>query len=214
MPHSYPASLAAVDGSVTGWLRQAQTGDGEAIRKIWERYFRRLAALARQRLAGTRGGRGTFDEEDIASTTFAEVLRSLCDDRDSSPQDRFEFWALLRLKARRRAIYLVRAEGAAKRGGGRGDQATNPRRVRSGLDLDQVGDRLGDPQLIAAISEECHSLLDSLGDDEWVSVVLWKLEGLTNAEIAGRLGYSLRTVERMVRGIRARWDRLQQAAAD
>jgi DNA-directed RNA polymerase specialized sigma24 family protein len=36
--------------------------------------------------------------------------------------------------------------------------------------------------------------------------VLWKLEGYTNQEIAGKLGCALRTVERTLRLIRRIWN--------
>ncbi len=203
--------LTANPGSVSGWLRQAQSGDDEAIRKIWDRYFRRVLAVARQKLAGIRG---VCDEEDVAVSTFDDVPRALRDAPLSPPHDRFEFWALLRLHARRRVTDQLKHERAAQRGGGRGDQQSKPNPHRIDLDLEQVEDHLQGPHLIAAMSEECQFLIDSLPDEELVAVVLWKLEGLTNEEIADQLGYTCRTVERMSRQIRDRWSRLRPSQVD
>src|SRR5262245_62417052 len=40
-------------GSVSHWLGQLKAGDRAAAQPLWERYFRRLVALARTRLQGT-----------------------------------------------------------------------------------------------------------------------------------------------------------------
>jgi ECF sigma factor len=38
-------------------------------------------------------------------------------------------------------------------------------------------------------------------------IAMWKFEGFTHEEIASKLGYTLRTVERKARLIREKWDR-------
>ena len=48
-------------------------------------------------------------------------------------------------------------------------------------------------------------LLACLGDGELRSVALWKLEGLSNDEIAQRLGCVRRSVERKLQLIREVW---------
>ena len=50
------------------------------------------------------------------------------------------------------------------------------------------------------------SLLDTLPADIR-PIALWKFEGFTNEEIAAKLGYTLRTVERKVGLISEKWDR-------
>ena len=61
------------DGSVTHWLHLFKTGDRAAAQPLWERYFRRLVALARSRLQGTP--RRIADEEDVALSAFASLCR-------------------------------------------------------------------------------------------------------------------------------------------
>jgi DNA-directed RNA polymerase specialized sigma24 family protein len=56
--------------------------------------------------------------------------------------------------------------------------------------------------LAAQVVEEYQRLLGGLGDAALRSVAVWKLEGYTNKEIAGRLGCSEPTVERRLRLIR------------
>jgi len=55
------------------------------------------------------------------------------------------------------------------------------------------------------VAEECQRLLEMLGDDQLRSVALWKMEGYTNEEIAGKLGCAVATVERRLRLIRRIW---------
>jgi DNA-directed RNA polymerase specialized sigma24 family protein len=55
------------------------------------------------------------------------------------------------------------------------------------------------------MTEECRRLLDRLGDETLRAVALWKMEGYTNREIAGKLGCVEHTVERKLRSIRLVW---------
>src|SRR6516225_6003270 len=57
-------------GSVTRWVGGLQGGDPDAVPALWERYFARLVALARRRLASVRHGRAVEDEEDAALSAF------------------------------------------------------------------------------------------------------------------------------------------------
>ena len=55
------------DGSITGWIAGVKAGD-LAAQPLWERYFARMADLARARLraSGRRGHDAASDEEDAA----------------------------------------------------------------------------------------------------------------------------------------------------
>ena len=55
------------------------------------------------------------------------------------------------------------------------------------------------------MSEECRRLLRVLNDPELEGVVLLKLEGFSNDEIAKQFGYSRRTIQRMLALIRDLW---------
>jgi hypothetical protein len=60
-------------GSVTLWIAQLKVGAGDAARLLWENYFHRLVALARDRLAGVP--RSAADEEDVALRAFDSFCR-------------------------------------------------------------------------------------------------------------------------------------------
>ena len=61
------------------------------------------------------------------------------------------------------------------------------------------------PEFAAQVAEEYQRLLDLLGDESLRQVAVWKMEGLTNDEIAGRLDCSRRTVARKLETIRIIW---------
>ena len=78
-------------GSVTGWVGDLAAGDPEAAQALWERYFDRLARLAKKRLAPARGRGGAEDEEDAALSAFDSFCAGVAcgrfprlDDRDAA----------------------------------------------------------------------------------------------------------------------------------
>ena len=62
------------------------------------------------------------------------------------------------------------------------------------------------PEFAAQLAEGCRRLLDGLGEEGLRAVALAKMEGYTNAEIAGRLGCVVTTVERRLKSIRRIWE--------
>jgi DNA-directed RNA polymerase specialized sigma24 family protein len=187
------------DGSVTHLIGMLKGGDRAAAQHLWEAYFGRLVGLARSRLRSV--SRRVADEEDVALSAFESFYRRAEHGQFPQLQDRDDLWQLLFVLTVRKAINLVHYQGRKSRGGGR---------VQSLADLEGLGDEdlLGaepSPELAAQMTEECQRLLDRLGDETLRSVALWKMEGYTNAEIAGRLGCVEQTVERKLRAIRTVW---------
>ena len=63
------------------------------------------------------------------------------------------------------------------------------------------------PDIEAAMAEECQRLLDSLGDEMLANVAMLKLDGFTNEEIAVKLSYTRRTIQRALATIRMLWQK-------
>ena len=61
------------------------------------------------------------------------------------------------------------------------------------------------PEFAAQVAEQYQRLLDLLGDESLCRVAVWKMEGLTNDEVAEQLGCSRRTVARKLDTIRIIW---------
>lgn len=191
--------------SVTIWLEQLKAGDPAAAKPLWDAYFARLVGLARARLKSLP--RAGADEEDIALSAFDSFCRGAGAGRFPQLDDRDDLWQVLFVITTRKAIGLVRHETRAKRGG-KAPVATAGSEGDSAPDvLAAVAAAGPTPEVVAEVTEECARLLALLGDGQLQQVAIWKMEGYTNEEIAGKLGRSIPTVERKLAAIRTIWER-------
>ena len=190
-------------GSVTLYLRQLQAGDRAALQQLWQAYFARLVALARQRLRGAP--RQAADEEDVALSAFDSFQRGVEGGRFPRLEDRDDLWQVLVLLTVRKAANLRRLAQADKRGGGRVLSATDLGDAEGeGRAFAELVAREPDPAFAAEVTDECARLLRLLpGPVREVAAL--KMEGLGNAEIAARIGRSLATVERRLADVRVIW---------
>ena len=195
------STFVATKGSVTRWIDLLKAGDALAAQRIWERYFQRLVWLARQKLQGNRPR--AADEEDVALSAFDSFCRGAETGRFPELMDRDGLWRLLVVLTNRKAAHLMRDEGRQKRGGKAGVKGSGEEAVQ----LDQILSREPTPEFAAQVAEEYRRLLDSLGGKELESVALWRMEGYSNDEIAGKLGCTPRTVERKLHIIRGLWEK-------
>ena len=172
---------------VTEWIAQLKEGRRAAVGLLLERYFGRLVQLARARLHG-RPELADADE-DVALSAFKSLCLGAEGGRFPQLDDRDDLWRLLALLTVRKAIDLQRRQRA------RGEVAE--------VDVEQLLSQEPPPELAAELAEEYRALLDRLGDPQLRAIALWKVEGHSNEEIARRLEYGLRSVERKLHRIRA-----------
>lgn len=195
------------DGSVTIWLDQLKAGDPAAAKPLWDGYFGRLVSLARGRLRTI--SRAASDEEDVALSAFDSFCRGAAEGRFPRLDDRDDLWQVLFMITDRKAKGHIRDETRQKR---------DTRRAVHGSAIGGATDSAPDvlagkaspepsPEFVAEVSEECARLLDVLGEGRLREIAIWKMEGFTNEEIAGKIGKSLPTVERKLAAIRALWNR-------
>jgi DNA-directed RNA polymerase specialized sigma24 family protein len=182
--------------SVTFLIGQLKAGDGNAVQKLWERYYARLVGLARLKLRGAR--RRVADEEDVALSAFDSFCRGAERNRFPRLGDRDDLWQLLMMVTIRKAIDLRQHEARKKRGGGAFPVAQDESSI-----LDQVEGREPTPEFAAQVAEECQRLLKRIDDPELRQIAVWKMEGYTNEEVAARLNCVVRTVERKLKLLRA-----------
>jgi DNA-directed RNA polymerase specialized sigma24 family protein len=189
----------SAENSVTRWLNQLQEGDPDAAQRLWERYFARLVGLARQRLRQTP--RQAADEEDVALSAFDSFCRAAEGGRFPQLQDRDDLWRLLVVITTRKASHLIRDEGRQRRGGAAGP----PRSFDDLAVLEQALSREPSPELAAQVTEEYARLLSRLGDADLEAVAVWRMEGYSVEEIAGKLGCAPRSIKRKLQLIRTIW---------
>jgi DNA-directed RNA polymerase specialized sigma24 family protein len=194
-----------VTGSVTLWLHKLKVGDrDEAASRLWAAYFRRLVGLARSHLRSRP--RACADEEDVALSAFDSFVRAAEQGRFPRLDDRDDLWQVLLVVTSRKAADLIQSENRLKRGGGR----VVPMSAVAGDESDGSGPAVEasdpDPAEATAMAEGFDHMLRVLGDDLLRQIAVWKLEGHSNAEIAGKIGKSDATVERKLKVIREVWE--------
>jgi len=191
---------------VTRWVTALKGGDAAAAQPLWERYHRRLVALARRKLRAAR--RRAADEEDVVQSAFHSFFRGVARGRFPQLDDRDNLWRLLVVITARKALDQLAHERTKRQGGGtlQGESRISP--VGPDRDEAAIEQVVGDeptPEFAAQVAEEYRRLLELLGDDTLRRVAVWKMEGLTTDEIAGRLDCSQRTVARKLEAIRVIW---------
>jgi DNA-directed RNA polymerase specialized sigma24 family protein len=192
------------EGSVTRWIGDLKGGDPGAARDLWQRYFETLVRIARARLRSTPCA--AEDEEDVALSAFDSFCAGAAGGRFPQLEDRDDLWRLLVTITARKASDLAERERALKRGGGKVVSAGALTLADSeGAFLDEVACPLPTPEFAAMLAEECRLRLQSLPDDAQRRIALLKMEGLTNEEVADRLGCGLRSVVRKLALIRKSW---------
>jgi DNA-directed RNA polymerase specialized sigma24 family protein len=175
---------------VTLWIAQLKDGEHAAVQRLLEVYFRRLIGLARARLQGAPALAGY--DEDVALSAFKSLCLGAEQGRFAQLDDRTDLWRLLAVITVRKAIDLQRRQRTAE---------TAP--------LDGPAELLSrepTPELAAEVADEYRRLLGRLDDPQLRDIALWKVEGHTNEEIAGRLGCVVRSVERKLHRIRILWE--------
>jgi RNA polymerase sigma factor (sigma-70 family) len=193
-------------GSVTRWVTALKGGDLAAAQPLWERYHRRLVALARQKLRAAR--RRAADEEDVVQSAFHSFFEGVARGRFPQLNDRDNLWRLLVVITARKALDQLAHEHSLRQGGGalQGESRIYP--VGAEWDTAAIEQVVGEeptPEFAAQVAEQYQRLLDLLGDESLQRVAVWKMEGLTNDEVAARLDCSRRTVARKLETIRIIW---------
>lgn len=177
------------DDPVTQWITGLTTDDRHSAEKLWQRYCRRVAAIAK-RILGS-GSRGGADENDVAQSAFRSFF--LRAKRGQFPQleDRDDLWKLLATITIRKAIRR---------------RQKNSRQPSAGEFLaEQIAAK--DSHEMSVETQEEVARLVGLLDEKAQRVAGLLLEGRTTQEIADAIGASVATIERKRKLIRETWRR-------
>lgn len=184
-PHDLAGRLGEPsDGDL---LKSARDGDERAASLLYQRYAGRLRALARGRVSP--GLARLFDPDDVVQSVFRRLFSNARSGDYSVPEGR-ELWGLLLVIAANRIRSAEEHYFAGKRDVSRCSPASR-------LDEEQAGGA-DDAYLQAVVNEAIAGLPPA-----YRQVAELRMAGHEVEEIAGIIGRSLRTTERLLQGCRA-----------
>ena len=180
-------------GSITACIDGLRSGDEDAARTLWERYYARLVGLARGRL---RRPGAVEDEEDAAASAIKSLCRGLQQGHCPGVTDRDNLWRLLVEITACKAYDQIEppAVQEARRG-----TPLRGRRIRPARRRGPTGD------FACEASEQLDRLIDALRDPVDRRVAWMRMEGYTRGQIAEELDCHERTVANRLKGIRLAW---------
>ena len=192
------------DHSVTQHIDGLVQGDEEATRKIWERYVHQLIRLANAKLKNSP--RKVFNEEDVVQNSFENFFRQVQEGRFRQLDDRNDLWQVLAMLVDRKAKDQIKHLNTQKAGNRqvRGDSINDPANGGSPM-IEQAPDFMPSPETAVEFVEHLQHKLDELPNNDYRQIVLLKLEGYQDKEIAEKLDMPLRTVERRSSKFRKSW---------
>lgn len=193
------------EGSITRWICELQDGCPQAAGDLWRAYYERLIRLAHKQLGAA--SRRVADEEDVVLHAFNSFCQGAAAGRFPKLEDRGDMWQILVMLTARKSADQIKEQYRAKRGGGkiRGESVFAADSSSPAAGIDQVAADDPSPEFACQLTEEYRHLLQLLDDANLQEIAIARMEGFTNAEIAGRLGVQTRTIERKLRLIREIW---------
>ena len=192
------------DVSVTQWLKLAREGDEQAIERLWSQYFDKLVRVASSQMGELRRA---YDGEDAALSAMNSFFQRIQHNQFPDLENRQNLWKLLAVMTRRKVSDRRKYE-LEKRGRGqvRGKSVfyTGDEQQRS-IGIADVISEEPTPEFALQLVEQTQTALDRL-DGSLREVAELKINHWTNAEIAGKLGLTLRSVQRKLERIRTIWE--------
>jgi RNA polymerase sigma-70 factor (ECF subfamily) len=188
------------DDTFDALMRRLEKGDGEAAAIVYDRYARRLIALAQQRLAA--GLRSRVGADDVVQSAFRTFFRRVADRQfDLAGED--ALWALLATITIRKCSRCQEQFSTQKRGGAQPDLPLQ----EVGPDEGPADKREPSPADAVILIDLVEELLRGL-DARERQICEMRLQGYTVVEIAGQLDCTLTAVYRKLDLIKRRLQRL------
>lgn len=188
-------------GSVTRWIELLTSGDPAAVEFLWRRYFQRMVRLANSRVRRLSGA--AADGEDVALSAFQGFCAAARRGDFPELDDRESLWRVLVTCTLNRSRNLAARASAQKR--------SQPLQQISLSEAQHEQTRGKDvvAELVDA-SDQLLFLLQLLDREdatgELRQIALWKLEGMSNEQIARQLKRRTSLVGQKLRLIRLLWE--------
>jgi RNA polymerase sigma-70 factor (ECF subfamily) len=181
----------------TELMARLRGGDADTAREVFDRFAYRLVGLAAARLPPVLSAK--VDPEDVVQSVFRSFFLRQADGR-LAPQSWDSLWTVLTVLTVRKCGHQVEHFRAGRRDVRR--EAGPPPGSDSVPEWD-VAAPAPTPQEAALLAETLRLVLEGLREDQR-PIVLLRLQGYSYQEISAQVGCTERTVERVLKGVRAR----------
>lgn len=182
----------------TDLVRRWQAGDQDAAAQLYERYQRKLLPLVASHLSEKL--RQRLDADDLVQSIFKSAFR-VTKEGQTQFSDDTGFWKWLVTVALNKTFKRIERETADMRDPGReiSPQADGDDYLADCLSRQPTGEQ------VVVLADLLENILHRLDDDQ-KQVLLLRLEGFTQKEIAAKLDVCDKTVQR-------RFDTIREAAS-
>lgn len=192
--------MAVEDSSITQWLQRLRSGESDAARQIWNRYYPRIVRFAELHLE--KNADHAVDGEDVAQSAFRTVYLAVMDGKYPNIDDRNNLWRLLLVATLNRVRRHYRDIHALKRSVDK--LASKPVTGRKMLM------ELSGPAAEAELADLVETLLRHLDQEdptgELRQIALLQLEQHSATAIAQRLQKRKTYVLQRIRWVRILWE--------
>ena len=177
-----------MSGSVSTWIRQIASGESHNLTNLWTRVWEQISGFARRATGETLDWQH-YDYEDIASTSFNEVIETLQTGK-ARPRTRGTFFKVLRKQVENNARQLEKQETSRRR-----------RHQHSYVEIDRLAENRRRATIYEQLREEIE-VIRNLCDRESAHILELMSQGYSLNEIADELGVAPRTVQRRIEHIK------------
>ena len=178
--------------------RYRETGDEAAATTLHDRYLLRLMNLVGQHLSRKFNPR--LGPEDVVQSVFRSMFRLTRAGRFEFDGEN-DFWKLLLTMALNKVRNKVRREQADKRDPAKETGNTQSPAIQ-GFAVSRFGEPLS-PAEVVEFADTLEFVLQNLTEEEQ-QLIQMRMEGLTQKEIAEKMGVDARTIRRRFANIRDR----------
>ncbi len=205
MTHLFEDFGSAVQEPVSLWIGQLAAADQDAAGKLWQHFCQRLMVFARSRMSPST--RRIYDEEDAASSAFRSLCRGIEAQRFPDLGDRGNLWALLVVITSRKISNRYRFEHQQRRNARQtlSDSMLQPSDATNLNILESLPSHEPTPAFAAEVADMSEYLMTLLPDADLKQLVLLKMEGHTNEDVAESMKVTRRTIQRKLERIRRLW---------
>lgn len=190
------------EDSFAEWMRRLRAGDEEAAAQIVQRFTQRLVAVVRRRTKDWL--RPKMDPEDVTQSVYRSFFCRHAQGEFADLRDWSSLWHLLAHITLRKCGHRIRYYQAARRNVRR---ETAPRfsTEDESKGWEQIA-REPTPEEAAMLVETLEKLISELPSHERHILEL-SLQGQTVVEISAQVGYTERTVQRVLERVRKELER-------